>query len=173
MSYNIVNDVRFTDESSTYPVTLQEAKDYCRIGLSNDDVDITLMIKAATQTIEQYTKLSLITRTVTAIISNPCGYIELPFGPVTNTPTFANTTDEANKEFIGLDFIKVKNPTYEDMEIEYTAGYETVPFDLKQAILAQILYLYEMRGDESTETRGVCAASVRLANKHSRIPAIS
>lgn len=171
MSVNRVVDYEFSEESSTEPVSLQEAKDYCRIGITDDGPEITTMIKAARETLELYTRLSLIPRTVTAVICNPEGRIELPFGPITGTITFADATYESQKEFVGLGFKRVVAPTRDDMEVSYEAGYTdtNIPSDLKEAILAQILYMYEMRGDESTDTKGICNAAMRLAGKRSRI----
>jgi hypothetical protein len=36
-------------------------------------------------------------------------------------------------------------------KVEYTTGYVVLPDDLKQGWLAQILYLYENRGDENKQ----------------------
>lgn len=168
MSLNRVVDYRFSDEG-TEPVTLQEAKDYCRIGITDDGPEITTMITAARQTIELYTRLSLVTKTVEAVIGNCEGRIELPFGPVTDVPVFDDDDLESQKEFVGLDFIRVVKPMQEDMLISYTSGYTTLPKDLKEAILAQILYMYEMRGDESADTKGICNAAMRLCGRRSRI----
>lgn len=51
-------------------------------------------------------------------------------------------------------------------KITYTTGYSTVPDDLKQAVLLQIVYLYEHRGEEMEEK--ICDAARILAEPYLR-----
>ena len=47
VSYNCVLDVQFLDGEITEPVTLSEAKDFCKIDISTDDAILTELITAA------------------------------------------------------------------------------------------------------------------------------
>lgn len=61
-------------------------------------------------------------------------------------------------------------------KIVYTTGYSVVPEDLKQAVLAQIAYMYEHRGDEQDQVnkfnltlkQGICEQAQRLAEPYIR-----
>jgi uncharacterized phiE125 gp8 family phage protein len=87
------------------PITLQKAKDYLRITDTSQDDLITMMIKGAREAIEKATGLSLIPVTVTAVINNEDGGIELPYPPVTTSPT--------GVKLVGLDYPKLVDITEE------------------------------------------------------------
>ena len=53
--------------------------------------------------------------------------------------------------------------------LTYTTGYGTVPDDLKRAILAQVVWLYEHRGDESINVmKTVCTEAKMLSDPYKR-----
>jgi hypothetical protein len=151
--YNLILD--YTNVEVGYvngPVTVAEAKAFCRAENSTAAQDslFALWIRAARTKIEAYTGLSLIPRNIVAILSNPQGNMELPFGPVTGTPTFVdseNVAQEITTE--GLDFPYVPLP-FDYSKVSYTAGYADgeCPDELKIAILMQVCYWYENRGDQ-------------------------
>lgn len=140
-AYNAVLNVTFTDGTVTEPVTLQEAKDWCAIDVSDNDALITSLITAARIICENYANLSFIKRTVTAKIKNGLGGLVLPYGPVIGTPT-AKDSDNADITDFDLD-----NSYSGNITVTYQAGYETLPQNLKTALLNQIAFLYENRGD--------------------------
>jgi len=140
-AYNAVLNVSFTDGAVTEPVTLQEAKDWCRIDVADDDSLITSLITAARIMCENYANLSFIKRTVTAKIKNGLGGFVAPYGPVIGTPTATDSDGNAITDF-DLDNSYSGNTT-----VTYQAGYETLPQNLKTALLNQISFLYENRGD--------------------------
>jgi hypothetical protein len=152
MSYNLILDATTVEVGYVNgPVTVAEAKAFCRAENSTAAQDnlFALWIRAARTKIEAYTGLSLIPRNIVAVLSNPQGNMELPFGPVTGTPVF---TDENNvvQEITtqGLDFPFVPLP-FEYSKVTYTAGYADgeCPDELKQAILLQVCFWWENRGD--------------------------
>jgi hypothetical protein len=55
---------------------------------------------------------------------------------------------------------------YNRYKITYTTGYSTVPDDLKQAVLVQIVWLYEHRGEETDLS--ICQAAQILATPYQR-----
>jgi hypothetical protein len=153
MAYNRILD--YTNVEVEYvngPVTVAEAKAFCRAENSTAAQDnlFALWIRAARTKIEAYTGLSLIPRNIVAILTNPQGNIELPFGPVTSTPVFVdnlNTVQAITTE--GLDFPYVPLP-FDYSKVTYSAGYADgeCPDELKIAILLQVCYWWENRGDQ-------------------------
>lgn len=146
--YNTITGVVFTAEDATEPITLVEAKGWCRVDVDDEDSIMADLIKAARQVCEDYANKSFINRTVTAVIVAPNGYIRLPYGPV---KTMVNIKDEDNvliteykENASGIKVIAAK------AFVTYTAGYTSLPAKFKIAILNQILFMYENRGDMQT-----------------------
>lgn len=164
MSYNIVQD--YTNVEVGYvngPVTIAMAQAFCRVENTTAEQNtlFLLWINAARTKIEQYTNLSLIPRNIVAVLNNPQGSLELPFGPVTSTPTFVDQQGVAMtivKE--GLNFPYIPLP-FSYAKATYTAGYADgeCPEELIQAMLLQICYWWENRGDQSVGTSSQTATA--------------
>lgn len=147
-AFNATLDVQFSNEGSE-PVSLTEAKAWCRIDVNDENSLITSLITAARIMCEQYTNISFITRTVTAVLNNSCGNIFLPYGPVTGTVTTVDRDGNAiaDVKIYGSVFKFIESPCDDYMKVSYTAGYTTLPPNLKTAVLSQIAWMYENRGD--------------------------
>lgn len=148
--FNAVLDVQFSSEGSE-PVTLLEAKNWCRVDVTDDNSLITELITSARIICEQYTNISFITRTVTAVLQNSCGKIFLPYGPVS---TISSYTDRDSNQIndpkvYGVQFKYIEYPVDDYIKVVYTAGYSTLPPNLKTALLSQIQWMYDNRGDAS------------------------
>ncbi len=148
-AYNAVLSVTFSNESATEPVTLQEAKDWCRIDVTDDDTLITKLIKAARLICEHYVNMSFIARTVTAKIHNGQGDINLPYGPVTGAINYFELDGTT-----AIDNFDLTEERGDNFIAVYPAGYAdgTLPEDLRTAILTQVAFMYENRGDAKIAT---------------------
>ena len=173
IAYNAVLDVLFSDESDIEPVTLQEAKDWCRIDVSDDDDIITELITAARIICEQYSNISFIERTVTARLKNELGGIYLPYGPVLSYDNPVTFTDDEGTEqgatdytIVGVQFKAVKEP-FTELTVSYPAGYDVLPKNLKKALLNQIAWMYEKRGDD--EAAQISEQSKLILNQVKRV----
>lgn len=170
IAYNAVLDVSFSGEGTTEPVILQEAKDWCKIDdVDDDDTLIEELITSARILCEEYSGISFINRTVTASLNNSLGGIELPYGPV---KTFTSIVDsESNSLEYTLRNEKFKqliDPAKSFVKVVYTAGYKILPKNLKTAILNQIAWMYDNRGDVKIASALSDAAKLIL-NKVRRI----
>lgn len=178
-NYNLIIDVRDTEydsPSTSEPVSLAEVKNFLRleswedelsstadITFSTDDSLINEMITAARVSIEQITGLSLIPHEYRVVLTNLAGMIELPFGPIGDAAHVFyqydvnyEFDDVANIILVGTEFKRVRFPVDERITIDYSAGYgrgdtPPIPKALKQAILRQVAYWYENRGDETAD----------------------
>lgn len=149
----------FNDGTVTEPVTLAEVKAYCKLltGTAEDTL-LTIFITAARVQCEAYSGISFIPRTVTAIITNLCGGIFLPYGPI---GAIASVTDKDGNTLVadetytvqGITWKQLLTPLQDGLIVVYAAGYATIPSELKLAILQQVFYLYENRGETSDVTR--------------------
>ncbi len=162
MKYNAVLEAKEVESSPTEPVTLQEAKDWCKIEVNDDDTLITELIKTARRQCEGFLCISLVDKTVTAVFDNSLGNIELPYQPIKELTSITDsegeilTTDEYKLR--GFEFKKLESPCDSYLEAIYTTGYESLPTNFKTAVLQQVSFLYENRGD-------IPAGSQRLNNQ--------
>jgi len=149
--YNAVLGVYFSGEATTEPVTLDEAKGWLKISddITDDDTVVTELITVARQMCEKYSNISFITRTVKATLRNTLGSISLPYGPHGAIASYKdyNGTDVSSTIVKGDQFKVLYEPCIDYIEVTYLAGYATLPYNLKRAVLCQVAYLYENRGD--------------------------
>ena len=59
VSYNSVLDIEFNDDNIVEPVTLTEAKDFCKVDIDTDDSLISALITAARQDCEAHTGVEI------------------------------------------------------------------------------------------------------------------
>lgn len=148
---NIVGEEK--TESGTEPVTLDEAKKHIKVTFTDDDSYITLLIKAAREAVENFTGLSLIEKDIVLTVENVKNGFDLPYGPVTGDVTAVNS-DEVDVEGITYITGQVRFDGFNDFHagnavFTYSAGYtpEDIPASLKLAILEEVAFRYEKRGD--------------------------
>ena len=168
------------------PVSLSEAKLHCRIDENADNATIAMLIKAATGVCENYMRRPIMTQEFKQYFDRWPGesYLELgrtPLISVTSVKTYDEsdvaTTFNASNYYVDTatqpgrivlrsgvswpSWIRRANP----IEIQFKAGYGTdpnsVPAEIRMAVLNTIAFLYENRGDAVADMP--VAASVLLA----------
>lgn len=185
MNYNLVTSVKDkTVSPASEPVTVAEIKQYMRLegfvdandssadSLSDFDFDDTLigeLIVAARESMEEHTGLSLKEKDLEAIITNLCGRIEIPYGPIRSITTLTDSDGTAITTYktAGNMWYILISPTYQDMVLNYTAGYGTtfpLPKAIKIDLMRLVTYMYMYRGDEQ-KIEHYCS---QLAGKYSR-----
>ena len=199
MKNNII-DIKRVETTTTEPVTLTEVKEHLLVTFSDDDTLLTSMITQARTKIEDWCNVSIIAKTVT-MIADLYNEWELPYGPVigiqgvqtrtttqgSGLPTYETLTSGWGVD--GVDFLTF-DPFFSNTEwnmpadvwlqggdlnyrykLIYTVGYNPVPVDLKLAILNEIAFRYENRGEGSTvlSAPGICQAAAVLAQAYKRI----
>ena len=150
VEYNSVLDIQFDDGEILEPVTLTEAKNFCKIDISTDDDLINVLITAARQMCEAYTGVGFVEHNAVAVLNNSNGDIYIPYGPM----IAINSVEDDNGRVLVLDldytlggneFKRLRTPHSNNITIDYTTGYTTLPEVLKTALLNQVYYLYDNR----------------------------
>jgi len=150
VEYNSVLDIQFDDENILEPVTLTEAKNFCKIDISTDDDLINVLITAARQMCEAYTGVGFVEHNAVAVLNNSNGDIYIPYGPMIAINSVVNdqgTTLVLDTDYTigGNEFKRLRTPHENNITIDYTTGYTTLPEALKTALLNQVYYLYDNR----------------------------
>lgn len=166
--------LRITTQPSAQPLRVEEVKEYLRIdaGDNSQDQTISLLIKAARRTVEEYTRQSIISQTFTWDLDsddakNP---IWIPRGPVTSITSLKTydesgtetTVNSANYELVERSKLVARADGWSidskerAAELIYVAGAYTdstdTPDDIKLAMLKIIATHYESREDDIVGT---------------------
>jgi hypothetical protein len=124
------------------PVTVAEAKAFCRIDGSDEDALVEALIAAARLQVESLTGRALVEQTW-RLTTCPAG--RLVVLPVIPAIAVLEAPDGA---VLQGDAVLLAEPLSGEISIDYTAGYggaTEVPADLKQAVLTLVAYWYENR----------------------------
>jgi uncharacterized phiE125 gp8 family phage protein len=156
---------------------------------TEDDDLIDELIISAREGVEEFTGLALVPKEMRVVLTNLAGMSELPFSPIAEISEVLYKDDEEDAEdpdyinrfteeptsfkIYGQEVKNVHCPRQELMTFQYTCGYGTdgvsaMPKRLKEAIIKEVLYRYEHRGDELTDT-GICKAARILARPFRRL----
>jgi uncharacterized phiE125 gp8 family phage protein len=175
--YNYLIDFTLTNVGTpTEPVTLAEAKNYCRVTTSADDALITDLITEAREAVEKATGTCLVQKTVKVWFNNPATNYNLPYGPM-DQATFklydnVNSTEvlPANYRLVGGQYPSLNFPNWNQLRAEYTSGFASIPKELKIAIMDQINFDYENRGAdiEHYDSYAVCEKTWRACQRYTR-----
>ena len=123
------------------PVTLAEAKAFCRIDGADEDALVDALIAAARLQVESLTGRALITQSWRLTMACAPRLVELPVIPV------AALVAAPDGAVLQGDAVLLVEPV-DELTVDYIAGYGAaadVPGDLKQAVLTLVAYWYENR----------------------------
>lgn len=170
------------------PVSLAEAKTYCRVLDSNSDTLLTSLIAAATSYLDGpngYLGRAIITQTWELYLDDFSSAIRIPFGPVASVSSVkyydtANTLQTITSTNYAVDLVSrdqwiVPVSTYSwpavatginNVIIQFVAGTATAPDAIKSAMLMLISQWFEMpeASSEKPVTELPHAVTALLAN---------
>lgn len=160
---------RVTTDIVIEPVSVAEAKLYCKVQDTADDTLFSTLITSARRMLEKYTMTSFAEKTIHAtwVEAPKQNYVELPYGPIISVDHIYRIDEEGTEEelilnsdyyVLGDQDAIVKIVSYwssgtilvNSIRAEYKAGYdnaatEDLPMELKLAILKQVATDYELR----------------------------
>ncbi len=170
-NYNAVKEYSFSSEKNGEPVTKEQAKSWMRITNNDEDTDIENLIIAARSIIENYLNKSIIKRTVTAVLTNRCGNIELPFQPFEELVSITDADGNAITSYTlsGDKYKRLLLPEWDNIKVVYKAGIgiDNVPQVIKNAIMAQVAFMYVNRGDDNSG-KGICPTAKQFLSTERR-----
>ena len=159
---------------TTEPVTTSEAKLYCKIDISDDDVLIASLVTAARRWVENVTSNRLVTQTWYWYLDEfpDEDTLEFPIGPVTALASIKYTSEAGTQATMAAgdydtDFnSQPPNPARVSLDdgvswpatdlkeingvvLEFTVGYAAIPEEFKLAIKMLVEHWYEHRGPVS------------------------
>jgi uncharacterized phiE125 gp8 family phage protein len=151
---NSIIDINKTEDSAEEPVTLEEVKAHIVVDHTLDDTLLTALITQCRKSIENYCSISMVQKTI-ALISDWNHDGNLPAGPVVEISEVkfrADVRSDYSTLVADQDFFLEGNYFTSNLQgrhkITYTAGPESIEDDLKLALLNEIAYRYESRGDQ-------------------------
>lgn len=156
----------------TEPVTLEEAKLHLRIDGNEEDSLISVLITAARQKSEEYTRRAFITQTWELALDSANRKVYIPKPPIQtiNEVTLdGEIVSTENYVLIGQNAFYSKIPLRavnpDGLVIRYISGYGNnatdAPQAIRQAILMLVAHLYEHRGDDAIEMPPTVKALLR------------
>lgn len=190
MPINAVLDVK--EELSVYgytePVSIEELKQYAKIDFNDDDELIGTLLTTSRERLERYLGLSLVPKSLTVILNNEDGGIEIPYGPTpydidvsTILDIDGNVFEESVVVIIGNQFKYLQAPCYPYVQMSYQAGYAgqlesltaggiPIPTAIISAIKADCFFLYENRGERVSKGGDdyISYAAKQICNKYRR-----
>jgi uncharacterized phiE125 gp8 family phage protein len=173
-------DVQITSDISSEPVSVATMKEYLNIDYGSWDSLIATLISSARTNLERYTGCTFGTKTLVSTFQQVSDNIDIPYGPIQSI-THVKSIDESGTKttltagtdylitgnnFKNIRFFGIDTP----IEIQYVAGYTSLPSDLKVAIMKQVAIDFQYR--ESTVEGSVTELSnsaKKTANSYRRI----
>jgi len=125
------------------PVSLDDMKEYMKVDYDDEDSFIQSLITEAREWVERRCGISVIPKNITAILQ-VLNSQELPYGPI-NTDIDITVSGNKNYTLTGIKFISLNG--YGIYEVNYNAGYTSVPEGIIGAIKSYVAYCFENRGD--------------------------
>ncbi len=155
------------------PVSLEEAKLWLKIDGIDQDDEIERLITSCRHAVENYTHCSLIEKQVECTVRLCGDLFELPNGPIKQVDgVLVEGQDITGYSKVDGPFIKIYN-LYGLCNITYSVGYDAVPARLKEAILNELAYRNQNRGDQSKEnmfgSSYLCESALHICHPYKRM----
>ena len=172
-------DIQIKTDIANEPVSLAEMLLYLNVDNSYWNTLVDTLITSSRVSLERYTGCSFGTKTLVATFQKVADNIDIPYGPIQSI-THVKSIDEGGTKttlVAGTDYLitgnNFKNIRFfgidTPIEIEYVAGYTSLPGDLKVAIMKQVAMDYQFRESVAEGSFSELSNSAKkLANSYRR-----
>lgn len=156
----MILETKIVTDNTSELLSLSDCKTALRISHSEDDAFLGDLITAARSAIEKFCVIAIGTKTIKTLADvNGWEQMPIPHPPIQTVSTVKYKSDYNQYELAvfgedydvdGLDrktFVPFSNGRW---ELTYTAGYSTLPDDLKNYWIRLIAFYYENRGESSS-----------------------
>lgn len=173
MSVNTIYSTKVT-ETGSEPVSSSDAKLHASIDYSDFDTLIPIYISAARIAIERATGLAIIEKTVKCqAYIYPEAPFMLAYSPVkqVNYIIGVGSTSSCTEEspvILGANQEVVLVSEAGQYEVEYVAGFDSCPADLKLAILELFTFIFTHRGEYSEGKLDISLEAARIIGENAR-----
>lgn len=128
------------------PITLEEAKSFCRVLTNDDDAIITILIDAATEYAQSVTGRQLCNATYQIVAGASTSPLRLPKAPLKQILSVkSGGVDIDYSLHYDFDVGFIEFSAENDVTIIYQAGYDTIPSSIKAWVMNKVSSLYEQR----------------------------
>jgi len=125
-------------------IPLSEVKVHLNVDFNDSDAKITELLKSAFREVELFTQKSLKTKTVRQSYVEINGTIELAYTPVQSVISVTDSNLVVLTDYTtSFDLTKFSAYSASGIVITYTAGYSSLPADIKNAILDIVAVDYD------------------------------
>ena len=174
-------DVEIKIDLVSEPVTVAEMRDYLNIDFSTWDSLLSTLISGARSKMERYTGCTFGTKTLISTFQQVGSNLDIPYGPVQSITSVKSISETGTKTTLvnGVDYLITGNNfknirfNYIDtpVEIEYVAGYDPLPVDLKVSVMKQVGMDFEFRENvmDSSQVTELSNGAKQAANSYRRV----
>ena len=172
-------DIQIKTDIANEPVSLAEMLLYLNVDNSYWNTLVDTLITSSRVSLERYTGSTFGTKTLVATFQKVADNIDIPYGPVQSITNVKSIDESGTKTTLvaGTDYLitgnNFKNIRFfgidTPIEIEYVAGYTSLPSDLKVAIMKQVAMDYQFRESVAEGSFSELSNSAKkLANSYRR-----
>lgn len=141
-------DLTILSDGLEIPITLTEVKAHLSIDFNDQDVYLSALLASAFREVELFTQKSLKLKSIRQSYKQINGCVQLAYSPVTTITSvkdFNNTDLSYEKSFDGS---KIYAYSQNGIVITFSAGFTTIPPDLKYAILDIVSMDFDNKVDD-------------------------
>lgn len=137
-------NLKVITEPTEEPISLDDVKSFLRIDYNDDDKLLEIMITAAREHAETFTRRSIAKKTYELTLNDYASRVSLPNPPTISVESVLNDGQAIEYELVeeqGRSILTLNS----EATITYQAGYKNVPKTIIQAMLILISHFYENR----------------------------
>lgn len=135
---------KVTLKSNDLPVNLADVKEYLRVDFDDDDALIEALIRSSVDYLHEYLRRVIVPSSVEAWYKQECGGDQIALSFSDNIVLTGDALTAYGTSLFGDTILKTEET---EVHLTYDAGIETIPDWFKTAIMINVAWRYDNRGD--------------------------